>query len=176
MRFLLTLAMGLVLVSDAESCCRHGHRRHGGHAVVAVAACTTGNCGQPAAPVPEAVPPPKPMPDAKPTAATDALDQLNAQRAARGLPAYVRDEGLTVAAIACATHRARFRIAGHCMAGMGDFVFVPATTTARCAGCSAWPVGLGFGACEAYSTAYRFAGAATVIGPDGLAYNQAFYR
>ena len=37
---------------------------------------------------------------------TDALDNANRERAARGLPPYLRDEGLSQAAKAAATHRA----------------------------------------------------------------------
>ena len=45
-------------------------------------------------------------------AATEALDEVNAQRAARGLPPFMRDESLTAAALAAARFRADRLIAG----------------------------------------------------------------
>src|SRR5262245_27206415 len=41
-----------------------------------------------------------------PAGSGDGLDEVNAQRAARGLRPYVRDEGLTQAAQKCAAFRA----------------------------------------------------------------------
>lgn len=102
--------------------------------------------------------------------AVDALDEVNAQRAARGLRPYLRDEGLTRAAAACARHRAANRIAGHCS---NDFSFLPAGTSATVAGCAAWRDG--FGACGLFED-HTYCGAAVVIGRDGLRYCHCFYR
>ena len=104
--------------------------------------------------------------------ATDALDELNAQRAARGLRPYLRDPNLTLGAINVAKFRAERLIAGH---SVNDFLGLPVGTTAVAAGCAAWPVGLGFGACGVYDR-YTFCGAASVMGRDGKLYHHAFYR
>lgn len=102
----------------------------------------------------------------------DALDELNAQRAARGLRPYVRDEGLSKAAIDAATHRAANRISGHTP---NDFAFLPRGSHAPAAGCAAWPQGMGFGSCCCYDD-YTYAGAAYAIGSDGLRYMHLFVR
>lgn len=101
-----------------------------------------------------------------------AIDQVNALRASAGLSAYIHDEQLTAAAVACATARAKAGIHGHTA---NDFAFLPEGVRSSCAGCAAWPVEMGFGACAIYDR-YKFCGAATVIGPDGKAYHHAFYR
>ncbi len=104
--------------------------------------------------------------------ASDALAQVNALRAARGLPAYQHDPNLHEAAKACAAYRARYRIAGHTSS---DFAFVPVGASATAAGCAAWPNGSGFGSCCIYD-GYRYAGAATVLGADGIEYHHLFVR
>ncbi len=104
--------------------------------------------------------------------ATDALDTVNAQRAQRGLPAYERDDALTVAAEQAATFRAHHGLFGHTG---NDFVFLPAGVSADAAGCAAYPPSMGFMACATYES-YRYAGASTVIGRDGRAYHHLFVR
>ena len=108
--------------------------------------------------------------------AYDALDQLNAQRKARGLRPYIRDEGLTRGAMAAAKYRAQHLIQGHVMWGGGDFAFLPRGVHAPVAGCAAWPNDGQFGSCEMYGTRYRYAGAATCIGPNGQAFHHLFCR
>ena len=103
--------------------------------------------------------------------ATEALDLVNAQRKANGLPPYQRDEGLTKAAAAAAEYRAAHGIAVHTA---NDFAFLPAGARADAAGCAAWRTG--FGACAVFDTAYRVAGAAFCVGADGLRYCHVFYR
>jgi hypothetical protein len=125
--------------------------------------CPNGNCAASTPTTPKAVP------------ATDPLAQVNARRAAAGLRPYQHDPALTTAARAAATYRARYRIKGHVIGGMGDFQFVPAGTQASAAGCAAWPPGDGFGSCAMYD-AYTFAGAASVQGEDGLVYHHLFVR
>jgi hypothetical protein len=100
----------------------------------------------------------------------DALDVVNKQRAARGLRAFQRDEGLSIAAEKCAQYRAKRLIEGHTS---NDFAFVPKGTRATTAGCAAWAEG--FGACALYDN-YRYAGAAWVRGRDGRNYCHVFYR
>ena len=102
----------------------------------------------------------------------DALEQVNAQRASRGLAPYARDGGLSLAAEQAAQYRAANRLFGHCS---NDFAFLPPGSSADAAGCAAHPPSYGFLACAVYD-GYQFAGAATVIGSDGLAYHHLFVR
>jgi hypothetical protein len=104
--------------------------------------------------------------------AADALAKVNALRAARGLAPYMHDPQLHEAAKSCAAFRARNRIAGHTSS---DFAFLPAGSSATAAGCAAWPNGSGFGSCCVYD-GYRYAGAATVLGADGIEYHHIFVR
>jgi hypothetical protein len=105
-------------------------------------------------------------------AATDALDEVNAVRARRGLPAYQRDEALTVAASKAADFRAARHIAGHTS---NDFGFVPSGTSATAAGCAAWTPGMGWGSCCTYER-WRHAGAAWAMGRDGRRYMHLYVR
>jgi Cysteine-rich secretory protein family len=89
--------------------------------------------------------------------AIDALDEVNRQRAARGLPPFQRDDGLTAAAKAAATHRAANRIEGHTS---NDFAFLNGAS-ASSAGCACWGIGEGFGSCCIYE-GYTYCGAAAV--------------
>ncbi|MFL5331165.1 MAG: hypothetical protein ACJ8C4_19915 [Gemmataceae bacterium] len=109
------------------------------------------------------------------TGATDALDEVNAYRARHGLHPFMRDEGLSVAAGRAAAFRARHRVNGHVMGGMGDFQFVPPGTIATSAACAAWPPKMGWGSCCARDN-YRYAGAAWAMGPDGLRYMHLYVR
>lgn len=106
------------------------------------------------------------------TNATDALDELNAQRAARGLRPYLRDHNLTLGAMNVAKFRAERRMQGHTKS---DFSGLPLGTTAAAAGCAAWPPSLGWGSCCTYEN-HRFAGAAWAMGADGLRYMQLFVK
>lgn len=108
-------------------------------------------------------------------AAEDALHEVNAARAARGLPPFAHDPALTAAAQAAADHRARFRIAGHVGGGMGDFGFLPAGASADAAGCGALEPSWGWGTCCTYEN-YQAAGAAVTMGPDGRRYMHLFVR
>lgn len=110
-----------------------------------------------------------------PSDGSDALAEVNAKRASRGLRPYQFDAGLTQAARACAQHRADRLMFGHVMGGMGDFQFVPPGTRCDATGCAAYPPSMGFLACAVYDN-YRYAGAATVIGRDGRAYHSLFVR
>jgi hypothetical protein len=100
----------------------------------------------------------------------DALAEVNAKRAARGLRPFVRDEALTVAAGACAAFRAANRIFGHTV---DDFRFLAAGVRAHAAGCAAWPAHMGWGACCTYEN-YTHAGAAFAVGADGKRYMHLF--
>jgi hypothetical protein len=100
------------------------------------------------------------------TGATDALDEVNAARAARGLPPYVRDDALTLAAKQAAAFRAGRLCAGHTA---DDFTFLPFRSAAQAAGCAAWAPSMGWGACATYDS-YSHAGAAWAVGADGRRY------
>ena len=104
----------------------------------------------------------------------DALDELNWQRARAGRYPFIRDDGLTQAALNAASYRASRGIVGHTRGGMGDFRFVPpgAFTMAGGAGVSNGP----FTACREDESGWTYAGAASVMGANGLVYHQLFVR
>jgi hypothetical protein len=102
----------------------------------------------------------------------DALDEVNATRAARGLRPYVRDDSLTAAAAGCAEFRAARLMEGHTS---NDFAALPAGTSASASGCAAWPVELGWGSCCTYD-GYTYAGASYAMGRDGRRYMHLFVR
>lgn len=102
----------------------------------------------------------------------DALAEVNAVRAARGLPPYRRDAELTIAARLAARYRADYLIAGHTR---NDFYFVPAGYHASAAGCAAWQRGDGWGSCCTYER-WTYAGAAWCYGRDGRRYMHLFVR
>lgn len=145
----------------------------------------------PSAPVAVPANPPKPMPKSAAacaegecpviqvgmvygveSTATDALAEVNAARAKRGLRPFQRDEGLMVGALKCAEYRAARRMAGHTQ---NDFQFLPAGTTATVGGCSALEPSWGFQSCAMYEH-WTTAGAASVKGNDGRIYHQLFAR
>ena len=101
-----------------------------------------------------------------------ALAEVNATRATRGLPPFAEDSTLTEAATKAATYRAERGIEGHTA---NDFAFLPTGASATAAGCAAWPIGMGWGACCTYES-WRSAGAAAVIGRDGRRYMHIFVR
>ena len=106
------------------------------------------------------------------TSGSDALDEVNALRAARGLRPFVRDEGLTQAAQSCAAFRADHLLFGHTS---NDFSFVPAGTASSSAGCAAYPASYGWMSCCVYD-GYTYGGAAWVMGRDGKRYMHLFVR
>ena len=102
----------------------------------------------------------------------EALDEVNAARAARGLRPFVRDQYLTLAAASCAEFRAARLIEGHTA---NDFAAVPAGGYATSSGCAAWEPGWGWGSCCTYE-GYTYAGAAYAMGRDGRRYMHLFVR
>lgn len=105
----------------------------------------------------------------------DALDEVNARRAARGLPAFIKDPGLTLAAAACAKVRAASFVDGHLGGPMGDFGYLPAGVSASAAGCGALEPSWGWGTC-CMDDHYTYAGAAWVMGANGKRYMHLFVR
>jgi len=102
----------------------------------------------------------------------DALVEVNARRASKGLRPFLRDDGLVRAAVAAARYRADRLIAGHTG---NDFVFLPAGCSASAAGCAAWDPSLGWGSCCSDDN-YTYAGAAWSMGRDGRRYMQLYVR
>jgi hypothetical protein len=102
----------------------------------------------------------------------EALAEVNAARAKRGLRPFLHDPMLTQAAQQCAQIRASRRIAGHLP---NDFAYLPAGSTARSAGCGAMEPSWGWGTCCTYEN-YTYAGAAWVMGNDGKRYMHLFVR
>lgn len=102
----------------------------------------------------------------------DALDELNAQRAQRGLYPYIRDDLLTQGAQNAANARAQALLFEHTA---NDFAYLPAGAVSNSAGCAAYADG-GFLACGIYDSGPRYAGAAWARGRDGKRYMHAFYR
>ena len=105
-------------------------------------------------------------------AATDALDEVNATRAQRGLRPFVRDNGLSIAAAAAADVRAQYLCKGHTA---NDFSYVPAGTVATSSGCTAWTDDWGWGSCCTYEN-FTYAGAAWTRGSDGKRYMHLYVR
>src|SRR5438552_14610123 len=77
-------------------------------------------------------------------AGDDALAEVNAARAARGLKPFIKDADLTAGAINVADFRAARLMAGHTG---NDFAGLPAGCKATSAGCAAWEPSWGWGAC-----------------------------
>jgi len=105
-------------------------------------------------------------------AGQDALDEVNAARAARGLRPFIKDDDLTAGAINVADYRAERLMAGHTA---NDFGGLPQGCMARSAGCAAWEPSMGWGACCTYEN-YTYAGAAWAMGRDGRRYMHLFVR
>jgi hypothetical protein len=105
----------------------------------------------------------------------DALDEVNARRASRGLRPFVKDPGLTQAAATCAKIRAASFIDGHLGGGMSDFSYLPAGVSASAAGCGALEPSWGWGTC-CMDDNYTYGGAAWVMGANGKRYMHLFVR
>lgn len=118
------------------------------------------------------------QPHALPAAVTtpqrgeDALAEVNAKRASRGLRPFVRDEALTQGARACAQFRANNWLFGHTS---NDFAFLPPGARAISGGCAAYPASYGWLSCCTWEN-HTYAGAAYVTGRDGKRYMHLFVR
>ena len=116
--------------------------------------------------------PPTTEPVIQQFAGDDALDEVNAVRASRGLRPFIRDAGLTAAALGAARHRAASLCQGHTA---NDFAFLPPGSHASAAGCAAWEPSWGWGACCTFD-GHAFAGAAWAWGRDGRRYMHLYVR
>lgn len=106
------------------------------------------------------------------TPAVEALSEVNAARAARGLPPFAFDLGLSDAARACANYRAATLNTGHTA---NDFAALAPGVYASAAGCGGLEWSWGWGTCCTYDN-YRYAGAAYAVGRDGKRYMHIFVR
>jgi hypothetical protein len=102
--------------------------------------------------------------------AIDALDEVNAARAQRGLRPFARDANLTAGAMQAATIRAAHRVHGHLA---NDFNCLPPGTTAAAAGCGVEYAGFGWLACCTYEN-WQSAGAAKARDSSGRWYFHLF--
>ncbi len=105
-------------------------------------------------------------------ASGDALAEVNAARAQRGLRPFILDPALTRAAEVCARLRAHHLLAGHTA---NDFNALEPGVSAAAAGCGALEPSWGFQSCCQFEN-WTFAGAATVRGRDGKLYHHLFVR
>lgn len=105
----------------------------------------------------------------------DALTEVNANRAQRGLRPFINDPLLAQGALACARVRAASHHAGHCDGQRGDFAYLPAGAQATAGGCGALELSWGWGTCCTYDN-YTYCGAAWVMGNDGRRYMHLFVR
>jgi hypothetical protein len=103
---------------------------------------------------------------------SEALNEVNAKRAQRGLRPFIFDPALTQAAIGAANFRAANGLFGHTS---NDFAFVPRGGMARSAGCAAYPPSHGWMSCCVEGN-YTYAGAAWAMGRDGKRYMHLFVR
>lgn len=190
-RFALASLMLLVLVSSAFAQSRKEQRqmqreqrrmeRNGwSQGWTEVVGSSTMLVAPPAATTPPVVvdgPPPvisdtKPVDKKNHAGSDDALDEVNAERASRGLRPFIKDPLLTQAALACAKERAARHIHGHLAR---DFDHLPPGGQASAAGCGALEDFWGWGTCCTYDS-YTYAGAAWVRGSDGRRYMHLFVR
>lgn len=102
----------------------------------------------------------------------EALAEVNADRAKRGLPPFQHDPLLSQAAYKAAQLRASQQIHGHLAS---DFDCLPTGAHADAAGCGALDDSWGWGTCCTYDN-YSHAGAAWVRGADGRRYMHLFVR
>jgi len=162
MRIALSLLVALVLVGGLDA---SGRRVRNSGGWQPVSGGSSGG-GIPSAPVPY---------NGSAAECADALAEVNATRAQRGLKPYINDPLLAQGALACARVRAQSHNAGHCGGQHGDFAYLPPDAHATTGGCAAWTPDWGWGACCTYDN-YTYCGAAWVMGSDGRRYMHLFCR
>ena len=163
MRFVFALALAALVVTDVSA---GPFRRRAACAPATVTATAT------FAPASATAPQTVTLSVTADLPAGDGLDEVNAKRASRGLPPFVRDPALTQAAHSCAAFRAQYGLFGHTS---NDFGFLPPGSSAASAGCAAYPASYGWMSCCTYE-GYTYAGAAYVTGTDGRRYMHLFVR
>lgn len=111
--------------------------------------------------------------------AGDALDQVNAKRARLGLRPFIRDEGLTQGAVACAKFRAAHHHHGHWMVGGGDFSFLPPGVQMAAGGAEApgwWNHDPAWLTCCDDESQWTYAGAGVAQDETGAYYQSLFVK
>jgi hypothetical protein len=164
--FMMIAAFSVAWDCSAEAGPFRRSRRSTGSASVTATATPQSATARPAA-----------RPAAQPVAAggtvvENALPEVNAARARRGLRPFAYDPSLGLAALRCAQLRAANRIEGHLS---NDFAHLPAGVSAKSAGCGALEPSWGWGTCCTYDN-YTQAGAAWAMGADGKRYMHLFVR
>lgn len=104
----------------------------------------------------------------------DAMDEVNAKRAQKGLRPLQKDPLLSQGAFECAKRRASRGIHGHLPES--DFSCLPPGANATVGGAGALEDSWGWETCAYDSTQYTVGGAAWVRGRDGLRYMSFFGR
>jgi hypothetical protein len=165
LRLTLAATVAAVLASSADAGPILQRRRH----AVAGQSCQPAADAAPPGPRIEYTPHGQPMPDSP---AGEALAEVNAKRAARGLPPLLPDPGLTEGAFRVAAFRAHHGLFGHTS---NDFGFLPPGSSASSGGCAAYPASYGWMSCCVYDRA-TYGGAAFVTGTDGRRYMHLFVR
>lgn len=189
-RFALASLMLLVLVSSAFAQSRKEQRqmqreqrrmeRNGwSQGWTEVVGSSTMLVAPPAATTPPVVVdgPPPVISDTKPvdnTGSNDAMDEVNAKRAQKGLRPLQKDPLLCQGAYECAKRRASRGIHGHLPES--DFSCLPSGAQASVGGAGALEDSWGWETCAYDSTQYTVGGAAWVRGRDGLRYMSFFGR
>lgn len=169
MRKFSAVLLVVLLLAQLAAASDRGRRRG---QVCQGGSCSSGQCTDGSCSVTVPTPAPKGASLAEQATGADALSEVNAARASRGLRPYVNDSLLNQAAQAAAKARAACRCAGHTQ---NDFSYVPSGGWATSAGCAAWEPSWGWGACCTYDH-YTYAGAAWAMGSDGKRYMHLFVR
>lgn len=166
MRLLLTLLAVLIFIPDVEAGGRRSRRYQQQWQPMPTV--------QPSKAMPAPVSTKVPLKSDK-DFSDNALAEVNAERAKRGLPAYINDPLLSKAALDAAAFRAANLIDGHVGGNRGDFAFLPSGAVSNTAGCGALEPSWGWGACGTFDN-YTHCGAAWVMGSNGKRFMHAFYR
>lgn len=119
-------------------------------------------------------PPPPVVNGTTASESTDALDEVNAKRATRGLQPLVRDAALTEAAYKCAKARASRHVDGHLPESDFSLLSSSVNTDGVAAGCAALDTSWGWQSCCWDDPGYTHGGAAWVMGDDGKRYMHIF--
>ena len=186
LRFMMIALVSLTFLAEVDAgggCRRRGCSNGGcssggcsmGSGYVSYGGCSQSGCtiggAQPVGEVKTRIDSPASIPSS--SGSDDALNEVNAARAARGLRPFINDPGLNAAALACAKQRCARHIDGHLPES--DFRYLPSGTNAGAAGCGALDPSWGWGTCCTYDS-YTYGGAAWVMGSDGKRYMHLFVR
>lgn len=179
-RFVLAALLLLVLVSSVSAQGRRQRRKDRGWSqdwsqVMGGTVMTIDSPRTSAPPTTDG--PPAVSPDVKPAdnaGSSDAMDEVNAKRAQKGLRPLQKDPLLCQGAYECAKRRASRGIHGHLPES--DFSCLPSGAQASVGGAGALEDSWGWETCAYDNPQYTVGGAAWVRGRDGLRYMSFFGR